>query len=108
MIATGVAILQALMVNRLFSDLAAATASPRRGDGQPRPAPGTPDITALLVEGGGQREQPAATESSSGGLNAVADHAVNHRLPERPLGCIVGGLEPFLLQESPESLTSLE
>ena len=42
-----------------------------------------PDVSTLLPEGGDDREQTAAAQGSLGGLNAMADRAVDHRLPQR-------------------------
>ena len=38
-----------------------------------------PDIAALLPQGGGDGEQPAAPDGAAGGLDTMADLAVNHR-----------------------------
>jgi hypothetical protein len=87
----------------------------------------TPDITNLLLQGGGHREQPTAAVCSAaadrlcwpcrsprdapgGCQNAKADArpvpdlAVNHRWPERLPSRIVGGLVPRFLQKGPEPL----
>ena len=58
-----------------------------------------PHIPALLSERGGDCEQAAAADPTGSGLDAMADLAVNHRLPQRPLGGVVGGLDPWCLQE---------
>ena len=67
-----------------------------------------PNIAALLPQGGGDGEQPAAADGAAGGLDAMADLAVNHRLPQCPLGSVVGGLDPWRFQKSPERLLALQ
>jgi hypothetical protein len=58
-----------------------------------------PDIAALLPEGGGDGEQPAAADCPLAGLDAPAvawqtmDLALNHRLAQGTLSGVVGGLD---------------
>ena len=40
----------------------------------------TPDIAALLPRGGGNREQAAAADGTTGRLDAVTDFSLNHQL----------------------------
>ncbi len=63
-----------------------------------------PDVSALLPERGVDREQTAAAQCSLGGLDAMADLAVDHRLPKRSLSGVVGGFDALDLQESSEGL----
>ena len=82
-----------------------------------------PFITPLQSQGGDHREQPVAALRSGGGLNAKAvarlipDLAVNHRLPERLLSHVDGGLDQIdrpqqrgleLPADRPASLLSLQ
>ena len=67
-----------------------------------------PDISALLPEGGGDREQAAAADSTLAGLDAMADLALNHRMAQGTLGSVIGGFYPLNLQESPEAISHLE
>ena len=53
--------------------LSTVMASHRRGDGQSRPAPGTPRHLGPVAAGGGDREQSATTEGTASGLDAKAD-----------------------------------
>jgi hypothetical protein len=61
-----------------------------------------PDISLLLPQSGGDREQAAAADRILGGLDAMTDLALNHRLAQGTLGGVVGGLDPLDLQESPQ------
>jgi hypothetical protein len=75
-----------------------------------------PDISALLPESGGDREQMAAAKGPFCGLNAMAvarpisDLSVNHRWPQCPYSCgedciyggVVGGFDILDLKESPQ------
>ena len=45
--------------------------------GNPGPLHELPDIAALLPQGGGDREQPAAADGTLVGLDTVADLALN-------------------------------
>ncbi len=67
-----------------------------------------PDITALLPEAGGHREQPAAADRTLAGLDAMTDLALNHGLAQSTLGCVVGGLDTLDVQERPQSLAALQ
>jgi hypothetical protein len=58
-----------------------------------------PDITALLAQGGGDGEQPAAADCTLAELDAIADLALNHRLAQSTLGCVVGGLDASGVQK---------
>jgi hypothetical protein len=57
-----------------------------------------------LPERGVDREQTDAEQYSLGGLEAMADRAVDHRLPKRSLSGVVGGFDALDLQESSEGL----
>jgi len=59
-------------------------ASHRRGDGQSRPAPGTPRHLGPVAAGGGDREQSATTNGTAGGLDAEADFALDYGLAQGP------------------------
>ena len=67
-----------------------------------------PDVSALLPQGGDDREQTAATQGTFGGLDAMADLAVDHRLPQRTLSGIIGGRDALDFQESPEGFLLFE
>ena len=75
-----------------------------------------PDVSTLLPEGGNDREQRAAAQGSLGGLNAMADRAVDHRLPQRSYFCgegfaysgVVGGFDALDLQKRPEGFLLFE
>ena len=58
-----------------------------------------PDVSALLPERGDNREQTAAAERSFARLDAMADLAVDHRLPQRSLSGVVGGFDALNLQK---------
>jgi len=53
-----------------------------------------PDISALLLQGGGDAEQPIPTFSPLAGMTASADFSLNHQLAQGTLSPIVGGLDP--------------
>ena len=59
-----------------------------------------PDVAFLLPESVCDREQTAATEGHFGGLEAMADLAINHRCPQRHLRGIVVGFDAHELQVS--------
>jgi hypothetical protein len=63
-----------------------------------------PDIAALLSEAGGDVEQSAAADRTLAGLDAMADFALNHRLPQGRLGGDFGGLDSLDLQEGPKGI----
>lgn len=67
-----------------------------------------PDIPALLPQGGGDGEQSAAADGTAGGLDAKADFALNHRLAQRSLSGVVGGLDALDLQKRPEGIAALQ
>ena len=47
----------------------------------------SPDIAALLPEGGGDGEQAAAADRTLAGLDAMADLALNHRMAQCTYSC---------------------
>ena len=55
-----------------------------------------PDVSNLLPERGDDREQTAAADGPLGGLDAMADLAVDHRLPQRSYSCGEGRLPQVL------------
>ena len=55
-----------------------------------------PDIPALLLQVGDEREQLAAADGSAGGLDTKADFALNHRLAQCSLGGIVSGFDALV------------
>ena len=65
------------------------------------------EITALMPQAGGCREQSAAADRTLGGLDAMADLALNHRMAQGSYSCgedcvygsIVGGFDALDLQE---------
>ena len=56
-----------------------------------------PDIAALLPEDGGDRQQAAAADGTTGCLDAVTELALNHRVAQCTLGSIVGWLDSHAL-----------
>jgi len=66
------------------------------------------ELPPQVPEGGGNREQPAAADGAIGRLDAMADHALSHRLAQGSLGGIGGGFDPLDLQEDPQSITALQ
>ena len=75
--------------------------------GSPGQLQETPHIAALLPQARAHRQQPRAAKTTAAGLDAVTDLALNHRLPQRPLGTVVGGLYPWFLQKCPQGLLAL-
>ena len=67
-----------------------------------------PDVSTLLPEGWDDREQTAAAQGSLGGLDSMADLAVDHRLPQRSLSGVVGGFDALDLQKRPEGFLLFE
>lgn len=67
-----------------------------------------PDVSALLPEGGDNREQTTATEGPFGRLDPMADLAVDHRLAQRSLSGVVGGFDALELQKRPEGFLVLK
>lgn len=63
-----------------------------------------PGVPALRPEGGRHREQPAAADRTFGGLDAMSDLALNHRMAQGPLGGVVGEFHAGVFQEGPERL----
>jgi hypothetical protein len=61
-------------------------------------------IVALLLQGGGDREQAAAADCAAGRLDTMADLALNHQLAQGSLGGVVSGLDSLDLQEGPEAI----
>ena len=47
-----------------------------------------PDLSSVLPQGGGDRQQPASADAPFGRLHAMADLALDHRRTQRPLGRI--------------------
>ena len=67
-----------------------------------------PHIPVVLPQGGRDSEQRAATDSTAGGLDVMADVPLNHRLAQSPLGSFVGGgIDSFFLPKKPESFVPL-
>ena len=60
-----------------------------------------PNISALLPQGGGDREQSATTDGTAGGLYAKADFALDDGLAEGTLSSVVGGFDAVGLKKSP-------
>jgi len=53
-----------------------------------------PDISALLLQGGGDAEQTIPPNPTLAGMAATADFSLNHQLVQGTLSPIVGGIDP--------------
>ncbi len=60
-----------------------------------------PDISGLLPQCGGDREQSATTDGNAGGLYAKADFALDDGLAQGTLSSVVGGFDAVGLKKSP-------
>ena len=67
-----------------------------------------PDLSSVLPQGGGDRQQPASADAPFGGLHAMADLALDHRRTPCPLGRSVGGFDALALKEGPEGFLLFE
>ena len=67
-----------------------------------------PDLPALVLQGGGDREQLAAADRDAGGLDAMADRALNHPLAQGRLSGVGGGFDPLDDQERPQGFAALQ
>ena len=61
-----------------------------------------------MLQGGGDREQSAAADRDAGGLDAMADRALNHRLAQGRLSGVGGGFDALAVQECPQGFAALQ
>jgi hypothetical protein len=67
-----------------------------------------PDMAALLAERGDDGAQPAATDRTLAGLDAISDLGLKHRLAQGTLCGVGGGLDSLDLQEGLQAMGHLE